>query len=175
MNRANQPFQGHHVVVIVDGGQAGLSLSYYLKQRRIEHLVLEKHRVMHAWRTQRWDAFCLVTPNWQCVLPDYPYGGDDPHGFMVKDQINEYLDGFARHVAAPVREGVAVRRVTPRAEGGFVVSTSDGTLTAGQVAVASGGYHLPIIPRMAERLPRQIVQLHSAEYRSPRALPEGAV
>jgi putative flavoprotein involved in K+ transport len=57
MNRANQPFQGHHVVVIVDGGQAGLSLSYYLKQRRIEHLVLEKHRVMHAWRTQRWDAF----------------------------------------------------------------------------------------------------------------------
>jgi putative flavoprotein involved in K+ transport len=41
--------------------------------------------------------------------------------------------------------------------------------------VASGGYHTPIVPRMAERLPAQIVQLQSSEYRNPQALPDGAV
>ncbi|GAB4058739.1 MSMEG_0569 family flavin-dependent oxidoreductase [Uliginosibacterium sediminicola] len=169
------PSTPHHNVIIIGGGQAGLSMSWYLQQAGIDHLVLEKKSLMHSWRTQRWDTFCLVTPNWQCALPGYPYQGDDPHGFMVKDQIIEYLDGFARHVNAPVREGVSVQRVSSRAEGGYRVQTSSGEFTADQVVVASGGYHQPIVPRMAERLPESITQIHSEQYRNPQSLPAGAV
>ncbi|SEQ31293.1 putative flavoprotein involved in K+ transport [Pseudomonas sp. NFACC02] len=169
----------HHSVIIVGGGQAGLSASYYLQQQGVDHLVLEKHSVTHTWRNQRWDAFSLVTPNWQCALPGYRYahehGGTDPHGFMKKDQINDYLEGFVKAVNAPVREGVAVRRVVPRATGGFEVHTSQGEFTADQVICASGGYHTPIIPRLAERLPVGITQIHSEQYRNPQALPQGNV
>ncbi len=165
----------HYSVIVVGGGQAGLSASYHLQQQDIDHLVLEKHRVTHTWRNQRWDAFCLVTPNWQCALPGYPYVGDDPHGFMKKDEIIRYLDGFIASVNAPVREGVAVQRLSPRAEGGYLLETNAGTFSADQVIIASGGYHTPIIPRLAERLPVQITQLHSEQYRNPQALPEGAV
>jgi putative flavoprotein involved in K+ transport len=165
----------HTGVIVVGGGQAGLSASYYLKQAGIDHLVLEKNTVTHTWRAQRWDAFCLVTPNWQCALPGYPYTGDDPHGFMKKDEIIEYLDGFIRAVDAPVLEHVEVQRVARNSEGAFSVSTSQGQFTADQVVVASGGYHTPIVPRMAERLPRSIKQIQSSEYRNPQALPEGAV
>ena len=165
----------HHSVAIVGGGQAGLSLSYYLKQRSIDHVVFEKRAALHAWRTQRWDNFCLVTPNWQCRLPGHDYHGSDPHGFMKKNEILDYLDGFKAAVNAPLREGVAVQRVTPRAEGGYLVKTSEGDCSADQVVVASGGYHLPIVPRMAERLPRQLLQLHSEQYRNAAALPDGAV
>jgi putative flavoprotein involved in K+ transport len=167
--------EGHYEVVIVGGGQAGLSMSYFLQQARIGHIVFEKHFVTHAWRTQRWDAFSLVTPNWQCALPGHPYQGKDPHGFMKKDEIIEYLDGFVAAVNAPVREGVTVQLVRPRAEGGYRVVTTAGELSAGQVVIASGGYHAPIIPRMAERLPEDVVQVHSAQYRNPQSLPEGAV
>ena len=52
-------------VAIVGAGQAGLSMSYFLKQRGIEHIVFEKKAAMHVWKEQRWDSFCLVTPNWQ--------------------------------------------------------------------------------------------------------------
>jgi len=169
------PTQPHHSVAIVGGGQAGLSLSHYLTERSIDHVVFEKHRAMHVWRTQRWDNFCLVTPNWQCRLPGHEYRGSDPHGFMKKDEIIDYLDGFKAAVNAPLREGVAVRRVAPQGQGGFAIETSDGKCTADQVVVASGGYHVPIIPRMAERLPRHLLQLHSEQYRNAGALPEGAV
>ncbi|WP_414440939.1 MSMEG_0569 family flavin-dependent oxidoreductase [Burkholderia sp. 22PA0106] len=165
----------HYPVLVVGGGQAGLSVSHYLKAAGIAHLVFEKETVTHTWRRQRWDAFCLVTPNWQCALPGHPYRGDDPHGFMTKDQIIEYLDGFIAAVDAPVLEHTAVQRVTRGADGRYCVATSRGTFTADQVVVASGGYHTPIVPRMAERLPAGIAQIQSSDYRNAAALPEGGV
>ncbi len=85
--------KSHYQAVVIGGGQAGLSASHYLKKHGISHVVFEKKTAAHKWRDERWDAFCLVTPNWQCQLPDHPYDGDDPHGFMVKDQILDYVGG----------------------------------------------------------------------------------
>lgn len=173
----NQPNiePGHYSVIVVGGGQAGLSVSYYLKEAGIDHVVVEKKTVTHTWRSQRWDAFCLVTPNWQCALPGHPYSGPDPHGFMKKDEIIEYLDGFIAKVAAPVLENTGVVRVKRGDDGVYAVETTGGNFTADRVVVASGGYHAPIVPRMAERLPEDVLQVQSSEYRSPEALPEGAV
>jgi putative flavoprotein involved in K+ transport len=165
----------HHSVVIVGGGQSGLSMSYYLQQARIDHVVFEKRSALHSWRDHRWDQFCLVTPNWQCQLPGHEYRGPDPHGFMKKDEINDYLAGFKKSVAAPLREGVAVHRIVPQADGRYHVTASDGECTAHQVVASSGGYHIPIIPRMAERLSRDVLQLHSERYRNAESLPQGAV
>jgi putative flavoprotein involved in K+ transport len=162
-------------VAVVGGGQAGLSISYFLKERGIGHLVFEKRNATHVWKDQRWDSFCLVTPNWQCDLPGLPYDGADPHGFMRKNEIVAYLARFKKLVDAPLHEGVSVNRVAPRAEGGFDIITSEGDYFADEVVVASGGYHVPIVPRMAERLPRTIKQVHSEQYRNAQSLPEGAV
>ncbi|MFN7051398.1 MAG: FAD-dependent oxidoreductase, partial [Gemmobacter sp.] len=68
----------HVPVVIIGGGQAGLSVSWYLARDGIDHIVFERHRRFHSWRVNRWDSFCLVTPNWQCRLPGWPYAGADP-------------------------------------------------------------------------------------------------
>lgn len=163
-------------VIVVGGGQAGLSMSYHLKSRGIDHLVLEKNRVAHSWRSQRWDTFCLVTPNWQCKLPGFNYAGDDPKGFMKKDEIVGYIEGFAASFGPPVMEGVEVQRLRAAGdEGGFELNTSAGDFKAEQVVVAVGGYHSPTIPRLAERLPKNVVQLHSSQYKNPKSLPEGEV
>ncbi|HEY9658337.1 MAG TPA: NAD(P)-binding domain-containing protein, partial [Allocoleopsis sp.] len=166
----------HYAVAIVGGGQAGLSMSYCLKERSIHHIVFEKNQIGHSWRSSRWDSFCLVTPNWQCRLPGYPYPGTDPHGFMGKDEIVQYIENYAASFDPPIREGVEVSRVAwNEAQSLFEITTSMGDYTADQVVIAVGGYHVPKIPRMAERLPEAIVQLHSSQYRNSQSLPEGAV
>ncbi|MEM9761531.1 MAG: MSMEG_0569 family flavin-dependent oxidoreductase [Pseudomonadota bacterium] len=168
----------HFPVIVVGGGQAGLAASAQLSKAGLDHVVLERDRVGEAWRSQRWDSFCLVTPNWQCTLPEFHYdgawGGTEPDGFMPKAEIVAYLEAYRDHIAAPVREGVAVTRVSRRPEG-FLLETSDGAMTGGALIVATGGYHHPKIPGLAKALPERIAQFHSSEYRSPEAMPEGAV
>jgi putative flavoprotein involved in K+ transport len=161
-------------VVIVGGGQAGLSASAWLKKEGTRHVIFEKNRVAHAWRSQRWDAFCLVTPNWQCQLPDFPYPGNDPNGFMPREDIVAYVEAFAREIDAPVREGINVSRIG-RDGKLFVVETSEGTVIADNVILAVSGYHVPNVPRVAERLADGITQIHSANYKNPAGLPPGEV
>ena len=165
----------HVPVAVVGAGQAGLSISYCLKQRGIRHVVFEKQRIAHEWRENRWDSFCLVTPNWQCQLPGFAYSGDDPRGFMLKDDIVRYLEAYAASFHPPVLEGTSVVRLHRRGADRYALSTSAGEYTANQVVVATGGYHGPLVPRLAERLPDSIVQLHSSQYRNPQTLPDGAV
>ena len=168
------PLKPHYSAVVIGGGQAGLSASHYLGKQGIDHIVFEKKTVAHKWKNERWDAFCLVTPNWQCQLPDHPYDGEDPHGFMVKDEIIAYVDRFVRKVNPPVLEGTSVTSLE-QAGDIFTVESSAGTVTADSVVIATSLYSEPAIPRAAERLPGDILQLHTADYRNPGQLPEGAV
>src|SRR2546421_11303664 len=116
-------------VVVVGAGQAGLAVSHELKQAGVEHVVLEQGRVGQTWRG-RWDSFCLVTPNWSLQLPGHAYDGDDPHGFMPRDDIVAYLERYAASFDAPVREGVAVTSLRAQPDGGFLLQTSPGPITA---------------------------------------------
>jgi len=165
----------HYPVIVIGGGQAGLSMSYCLKERGIEHLVFEKDRVAESWRSKRWDAFCLVTPNWQCQLPGFAYAGADPNGFMVKDEIVNYIEAYAKSFNPPLHEGVTVTRLTRNGAKGFALATTYRDFTADQVVVAIGGYHVATVPRMAEKFPETVQQMHSSEYKNAEVLPPGDV
>src|SRR5216683_1520574 len=116
----------HYAVAVIGGGQAGLSISWHLARGGIDHVVFEKHRAAQAWRAERWDTFCLVTPNWQCQLPGFPYRGADPQGFMLRDQIVEYIDAFVASFRPPLLEGVAVKSLRGDAQHGFALDATDG-------------------------------------------------
>jgi putative flavoprotein involved in K+ transport len=158
-------------VVIVGAGQAGLAVSHELTGLDVEHVVLEREQVGQAWR-DRWDSFCLVTPNWTVQLPGGVYDGPDPDGFMPRDEIVRHLERYA--AGTPVREGVAVEAVQ-RASGGFVLRTSDGDLAADVLVVATGSYSRPHLPTAAATLPESLPRLTVEQYRSPDALPDGAI
>ncbi len=164
----------HYPVVIIGGGQAGLAMSWSLTQKNIRHIILERNELAWAWRQQRWENFCLVTPNWQCKLPGFPYDGGDPHGFMVRDEIVNYIERYARSFNAPVLEGVNVKHVEKTIDG-FQLQTSAGVFSAEQVVIATGNYHRPRFPDIAAQLPEGPVQIHSADYKSAKQLPEGEV
>ncbi|HSM13027.1 MAG TPA: pyridine nucleotide-disulfide oxidoreductase, partial [Thermoanaerobaculia bacterium] len=94
--------------IVMGGGQAGLAMSRCLVDHGVEHVVLERGRIGERWRSERWQSLRLLTPNWQSRLPGWHYTGDDPHGFMTKDELVGYLEGYARSFAAPVEDGTTV-------------------------------------------------------------------
>jgi putative flavoprotein involved in K+ transport len=171
---APKTLKPHYPVVVIGGGQAGLSASYCLMELGIDHVVLERQKIAHSWRTERWDTFCLVTPNWQCQLPGFPYHGPDPYGFMVKDEIVKYIEEYVAFFNPPIEEGVEVSSLSRR-DGRFELVTSRGTITADQVILATGGYPIPVVPRGAEKLSPAVTQVHSSDYKNPEQLPPGAV
>ena len=160
-------------VIVIGAGQAGLALSCLLSQAAVEHVVLERGHVGETWRG-RWDSFCLVTPNWTVQLPEHPYDGDDPDGYMLRDEVVDYLERYAAACAAPVRAGVEVTSLRRGADGGFELETSDGPLRATTVVVATGAYQRPHRPGAAT-LPAIMQQLDTGGYRNPAELAPGAV
>lgn len=161
------------VVAVVGGGQAGLATSYWLQQRNIDHIVFDRGESGDTWK-RRWDSFCLVSPNWSLRLPGMPYDGPDPHGFMPRDEIVDYVQRYRHFVDPPMASPVEVEGLR-HDHGGWKVETSEGEWDAGQVVVAGGSFQIPSVPVAASGLSSDIFQIHGAEYRNPDQLPPGSV
>ena len=160
--------------LIIGAGQAGLSASYELTQRGVEHIVLEKERIGAGW-ANRWESFCLVTPNWSVRLPGFHYDGDDPDGFMPRDEIVAFLEQYAASFDAPVQLGVHVSGVSKRGDG-FEISVDGGEgFLARNLIVSTGAYQKPFVPKGGETLPDHLTVMDITGFASEAALPDGDV
>jgi putative flavoprotein involved in K+ transport len=160
--------------VVIGGGQAGLAVGYYLTQQNREYIIIEKCRVGEAWRSAKWDSFSLVSPNWTVRLPGFAYEGNDPDGFLTRNEVVRYLEDYVRLFNPPVRTGVEVTCIQGD-EGGFAIETNAGKFQAANVVVATGAFQKPKIPAFSSKIAPHILQIHSSQYRNPQALPPGAV
>ena len=161
--------------LIVGGGQAGLAMSEHLSNHGVEHLVVERNRIVERWRSERWDSLVANGPAWHDRFPNMKFDDIDPDSFATKDRIVEYFEAYARQIEAPVRCGVEVMSVQRKADGsGFRAETSDGVIEATNVVVATGPFQRPLIPAVVPE-GTGVMQIHSSAYRNPGQLPEGAV
>jgi len=164
-----------HDVIVVGAGQAGLAASYHLKQRGIEHILLDRGQPGETWRTQRWDSFVLNTPNLANSLPGKPFYPDTPRAFETNANLITYFEQYATEMGLPLRTGVEVKSATRASDGETInVETTSGSYTTKNLIAASGGQNVPIYPASAENTPPNIVSLHGGTYRNPDQLPEGA-
>lgn len=161
--------------LVIGAGQAGVAMSEHLSNLGVAHLVLERKRVAEAWRTGRWDSLVANGPAWHDRFPGLEFDGLDPDAFAAKEQVADYFEAYAKKFNAPIRTGVDVQKVQRNADRpGFTIETSEGVIEANQVVVATGPFQRPVIPPIAPA-DNNITQIHSAEYRNPQQLPEGAV
>jgi putative flavoprotein involved in K+ transport len=161
--------------LVIGAGQAGLATSYWLDRTGVEHQLLDRRAALGGAWQDRWDAFCLNTPNFSLTLPGMPYEGPAPEAFMPRNDLIEYFRRYAETIGAPVRTGTDVRRIAAAEDGGFNVETSQGVWRARHVVLATGGYQKPKIPALSAQFPGRILQLHTDSYRNPEQLPDGAV
>ncbi|MYE58030.1 MAG: SidA/IucD/PvdA family monooxygenase [Alphaproteobacteria bacterium] len=161
-------------VLVIGAGQGGLSASYFLTRAGVSHRIVDRGGVAHAWERHRWDSFCLVTPNWTVNLPGRPYDGDDPDGFMLRDDFVAYMKDWAGSFDAPVTAGVEAKQIA-RTGRQFRVSTNKGDISARAVIVATATHQHPRLPPAASSVPANLVQLHAEDYRNPGQAAPGAV
>lgn len=159
--------------VVIGGGQAGLSMGYYLKRQRRNFVILDAGaEVGDAWR-KRWDTLRLFTPAALSSLPGLPFPA--PAGyFATKDEFADYLLRYAETFRLPVEQGQQVGSLSRRGDG-YLVRTARAEFRAKHVIVATGSYHTPRIPNFADGLDPAITQLHSSAFRNPTQLHEGSV
>jgi putative flavoprotein involved in K+ transport len=161
--------------LIVGAGQAGVAMSEHLSKLGVPHLVLERNRIAERWRTGRWDSLVANGPAWHDRFPGLEFDDISPDGFAPKERVADYFEAYARKFKAPIRTGVEVKKVERNVgRPGFTIETSQGVIEASRVVAATGPFQRPVIPPIAPK-DAQLLQIHSADYRNPGQLPEGAV
>jgi putative flavoprotein involved in K+ transport len=109
------------------------------------------------------------------MLPGDRYDGNDPEGAMTRDEFVAMLEDYATRHSLPVQVGESVIEVTPDAANGFFIRTSERSLGARNVVVASGSLNRPKRPAVSQQISPDISQIDASSYRSAAALEPGAV
>lgn len=160
--------------LVVGGGQAALAMGHSLRAAGLSFRILDGESSSGASWRRRWDSLTLFTPRRYSALPGLEMDGD-PDGYAGKDEVADYLAGYARHLDLPIIHDAWVVALHQDEDGTYVARTSAGDeYRAPHVVVATGPFQTPWTPPIAAEL-GGVFQLHSADYTRPEALPSGPV
>jgi putative flavoprotein involved in K+ transport len=159
-------------VLIIGAGQAGLAMGYHLRQTPLRFQLVESNaRLGDSWR-QRYDSLVLFTPRMYSALPGLALAGD-PEGYADKDELADYLEGYARHFDLLVTLGTSIQRLE-RQNGHFAAATSDGeVINARAVVLATGAFQKPSVPDIASRFSPDVMQFTPENYKNAAQIPDG--
>ena len=164
-------------VVVIGGGQAGLSAAYHLQRRGFVPLtraaasdpsfvVLDADvRPGGAWQ-HRWASLRMATVNGIHELPGFPVPPADPAAAsrdVLPAYFAAYEERFALDVLRPVRVR-AVRRADSDSDGRLVVESDSGSWAARHVVNATGTWRRPFWPHYRGQERFRGRQLHVADY-----------
>src|SRR4029450_10106669 len=96
--------------IVIGGGQAGLSVGYYLARQRRRFVILDASaRIGDAWRG-RWDSLRLFTPAAFDGLVGMKFPAA-PFSFPTKDDMADYLEPSATRFELAGATGIHVDSV----------------------------------------------------------------
>jgi putative flavoprotein involved in K+ transport len=158
-------------VIVIGGGQAGLSMGYYLKQTKLSFLILDRGTAVgDSWKN-RYDSLTLFTPRSYSSLPGLLLKGEEKH-YPTKDEMTDYLKLYANTFSLPIQLNTSVLNLDKNDH--FILSTPQGEYHCRNVIVATGPFQEPFIPEFSQLLSENILQLHSSKYKNPNQLKRGA-
>ena len=156
-------------VAIVGAGIAGLSVSYFLNKKNIDHVVIEKGEVANTWIKERWDNFYLVNPNWAIKIPEFGFGSSyfpsqNPDDFLSKNQVVNLIKSYGKYIGSKIFENESVNSIK-KYKNKYKLTTSEKIVFSKIVILATGAFGKPHIPKISLKINKDIYQIHSAEYK----------
>ncbi len=158
-------------VVVIGGGQAGLSLGARLNQLDVPVLVIDKlAKPGDTWRS-RYKSLCLHDPVWYDHMPYLPFPDTWPV-FTPKDKMGDFLESYAKLLEIPFWENTVAKSATfdeGRKEWTLLVEREGQpvTLRPKHLVFATGLSGFPATPNFPGAQDFQGEQHHSSAHSGP--------
>lgn len=161
----NDILEKQYDVAVIGGGQAGLSVGYYLRRTNLSYVILDSQSQAGGAWIHGWDSLRLFSPAQWSSMPGWMFPGA-PARYPHRDEVVSYLEEYEKRYKLPVLRPAKVAAVR-RDANSFVVESSAGNFNARAVVSATGAWEKPFIPAYRGQGEFEGVQIHSAHYRSP--------
>ena len=152
-------------VVVIGGGQAGLSLGFYLRRSGLRYVILDGQKLAGGAWLHGWDSLKLFSPAQWSSLPGWLFPGN-PGRYPARDEVISYLEQYEERYQLPIKRPVLVKSVKSSGEL-LEIETSDEIYKTRAVISATGSWQKPFIPEYPGRETFTGIQIHSANYKSP--------
>lgn len=155
-------------VIVIGGGQSGLAAARAARARGLNPIVLEAGSEPTGSWPHYYDSLTLFSPAGYSGMPGVPFSGS-PERYPTRDEVADYLRGYAAGLDVDIRTDTRVTAVTARPSGGFLVHTAAGeALPAAGVVAATGSFGNPYLPTLPGSSGFAGQVLHAAAYRGPK-------
>ncbi|APG60494.1 flavin-containing monooxygenase [Christiangramia salexigens] len=157
--------------IVVGAAQAGLAMSYYLRELGKDYLVVDKESEIGASWLNRWDSLTLFTPSEFNNMPGMEFPAEKGH-YPSKTEVAQYFKIYAEHFDIPVQLNTYIENIAA-IDDHFILKSPQGDLKAKNVVVATGPFHIPYTPPCSKKIDDDIFQIHSNYYKNPGQLKDG--
>ncbi|WP_122818298.1 FAD-dependent oxidoreductase [Nocardioides pantholopis] len=148
--------------VVIGAGQAGLSASYHLLRRGIDHVVLDADDAPGGAWQHRWDSLTMHDVHGIAALPDAPALPES--GERANAAVPAYFAAYERQHGLPVLRPVPVDRVTSQTDGLLAVHAGARTWRTRTLVNATGTWTQPFVPHYPGIETFRGVQVHARAY-----------
>ncbi|OSY88302.1 pyridine nucleotide-disulfide oxidoreductase [Tenacibaculum holothuriorum] len=154
--------------LIIGGGQAGLSMAYFLRRKKLDYLVLDNQSKPGGSWLHTWDSLKLFSPTEYSSLSGWMMPKSE-HEYPTKNEFISYLEQYEQRYNFPVQRNTEVLSVHKEQEI-FKIITNQGVFYTKTLVSATGTAHEPFIPDYSNREEFEGEQLHSVNYRDSNEL-----
>ena len=153
--------------VVIGAGQAGLSASYHLQRRGIDHVVLDADPTPGGAWQHRWDSLTMHDVHGIAALPDAEPPAE--HDGRANEVVPAYFAGYEHEHRLPVLRPVRVDEVTDAGGGLLEVRAGERRWLTRTVVNATGTWSQPFVPAYPGAASFRGRQLHTHDYPGPGA------
>ncbi|MEP2238072.1 MAG: ArsO family NAD(P)H-dependent flavin-containing monooxygenase [Maribacter sp.] len=155
-------------IIIIGGGQAGLSVAYFLRRSSLSYLILDNQKEAGGSWLKTWDSLKLFSPSTYSSLSGWGMPKSDAE-YPTKSEFIDYVSAYE------IRYGFTVLRQTEvfkviKENGLFKTETSKGIFYSKTVVSATGTAENPFITEYPKNTLFKGIQMHSVDYKNPDAL-----
>lgn len=158
--------------IIIGAGQAGLATAYYLNKQNADYLIVDANNEIGAPWLKRWDSLKLFTPSEFNHLPGMNFPHKKGH-YADKHEVANYLKTYVDKFNIPIEFNHKITSLK-KVDDYFVLKNDTKTFKAKNVIIATGPFHTPFTPEFHTKINKDVIQIHSENYKSPKQLQEGA-